>query len=283
MKATGINMQELDFIINHAFNEDIGHGDITTNSLIPESKTAKANISAKADGVIAGLPIAKRVFEKLDSNLKWNAIIEDGAQVKKGDLIVEIEASFRALLTGERLALNLLQRLSGIATETSKYVKEVEGSQVKILDTRKTVPGLRTLDKYAVRMGGGTNHRIGLFDLAMIKDNHIKVAGSIANAVAQVRQTIPADIKIEVETTTLNEVEQAANAGADIIMLDNMSNEMMTEAVKLINGRSLIEASGNMNMARLKSVAATGVDFISVGALTHSVIALDISQNICQL
>jgi nicotinate-nucleotide pyrophosphorylase (carboxylating) len=283
MEETGLNQQEVDFIIDHAFREDIGNGDITSNSLIPESTIAKANMTAKADGVIAGLPIAKKVFEKLDSKLIWKPVVKDGDQVKKGDLIVEIEASFRALLTGERLALNLLQRLSGIATETSKYVKEVEGTKVKILDTRKTVPGLRTFDKYAVKMGGGTNHRIGLFDLAMIKDNHIKIVGGIAKAVSQVRQTIPTDIKIEVETTTLDEVAQAADAGADIIMLDNMSNEMMTEAVKLINGRSLVEASGNMNIARLKGVAATGIDVISVGALTHSVIALDISQNICQL
>ncbi len=283
MEETGLNQQEVDFIIDHAFREDIGNGDITSNSLIPESTTAKASMTAKADGVIAGLPIAKKVFEKLDSKLTWKPVVKDGDQVKKGDLIVEIEATFRALLTGERLALNLLQRLSGIATETSKYVKEVEGTKVKILDTRKTVPGLRTFDKYAVKMGGGTNHRIGLFDLAMIKDNHIKIVGGIAKAVSQVRQTIPADIKIEVETTTLDEVAQAADAGADIIMLDNMSNEMMTEAVKLINGRSLVEASGNMSLARLKGVAATGIDVISVGALTHSVIALDISQNICQL
>jgi len=283
MEETGLNLQEVDFIIDHAFREDIGSGDITSNSLIPESTTAKASMTAKADGVVAGLPIAKKVFEKLDSKLIWKPLIKDGDRVKKGDLIVEIEASFRALLTGERLALNLLQRLSGIATETAKYVKEVEGTKVKILDTRKTVPGLRTFDKYAVKMGGGTNHRIGLFDLAMIKDNHIKIAGSIAKAVSQVRQAIPTDIKIEVETTTLEEVLQAADAGADIIMLDNMSNEMMTEAVELINGRSLIEASGNMNIQRLKGVAATGIDLISVGALTHSVIALDISQNICQL
>jgi len=283
MEETGLNLQEVDFIIDHAFREDIGSGDITSNSLIPESTTAKASMTAKADGVVAGLPIAKKVFEKLDSKLIWKPLIKDGDRVKKGDLIVEIEAGFRALLTGERLALNLLQRLSGIATETAKYVKEVEGTKVKILDTRKTVPGLRTFDKYAVKMGGGTNHRIGLFDLAMIKDNHIKIAGSIAKAVSQVRQAIPTDIKIEVETTTLEEVLQAADAGADIIMLDNMSNEMMTEAVELINGRSLIEASGNMNIQRLKGVAATGIDLISVGALTHSVIALDISQNICQL
>ncbi len=283
MEETGLNLQEVDFIIDHAFREDIGSGDITSNSLIPESANAKASMTAKADGVIAGLPIAKKVFEKLDSKLNWLPLVKDGDFVKKGDLIVEIEASFRALLTGERLALNLLQRLSGIATETSKYVKEVEGTKVKILDTRKTVPGLRTFDKYAVKMGGGTNHRIGLFDLAMIKDNHIKIAGGIEKAVSQVRKAISTDIKIEVETTTLDEVILAAEAGADIIMLDNMSNEMMIEAVKLINGRSVIEASGNMNIARLKGVASTGIDVISVGALTHSVIALDISQNICQL
>jgi len=280
MKQIGLDIQELDFIIDHAFSEDIRTGDITTESLVPESATTKASMTAKAEGIIAGLPIAEKVFQKLDPQMKWMPKIQDGDRVKPGDILVEMEGTFRALLTGERLALNLLQRMSGIATETAQYMKELDGFNTKILDTRKTVPGLRILDKYAVKMGGGTNHRIGLFDLAMIKDNHIKIAGGISNAVAQVRSNIPADIKIEVETTTLEEVKQALTAGAEIIMLDNMSNEMMSEAVKIIQGKALVEASGNMNIQRLKGVAATGVDVISVGALTHSVKALDISQNI---
>lgn len=280
MEETGLNIQEIEYIIDHAFREDIGNGDITTNNLVPESKTACASMTAKADGVIAGLPIAEKVFRKLDENLQWTPKVQDGDFVKKGDVIVEIAGTFRALLTGERLALNLLQRMSGIASETAKYVAEVAGTKVQILDTRKTVPGLRTLDKYAVKMGGGTNHRIGLYDLVMIKDNHIKIAGNITTAVQQIRKEIPADMKVEVETTNLEEVREAVQAGADIIMLDNMSNEIMSQAVGIIAGKAKIEASGNMNISRLKGVAATGVDFISIGALTHSVTALDISQNI---
>jgi nicotinate-nucleotide pyrophosphorylase (carboxylating) len=187
MEETGLNIQEIDYIIDHAFREDIGEGDVTTNNLVPESVAASASMTAKADGVIAGLPIAEKVFKRLDAKLEWKPVVKDGDFVKKGDVIVEISGTFRALLTGERLALNLLQRMSGIATETARYMAEIKGSNVKILDTRKTVPGLRTLDKYAVKMGGGTNHRIGLYDLVMIKDNHIKIAGSITAAVQQIR------------------------------------------------------------------------------------------------
>lgn len=280
MKEAGLNNQEIELIINHAFQEDIGSGDITTNNLVPENIMATASMTAKAEGIIAGLPIAEKVFLKLDPNLCWNPKVKDGDLVKKGEVIVEIKGSFRALLTGERLALNLLQRMSGIATETAKYVNKVKGTKVKILDTRKTVPGLRLFDKYAVKMGGGTNHRIGLYDMVMIKDNHIKIAGNITNAVTQIRKSIPKGIKIEVETTNLSEVAEAIKSGADIIMLDNMSNEMMKEAVALIQSKALVEASGNMNLERIEGVAATGVDFISIGALTHSVTALDISQNI---
>ncbi|MGQ1908147.1 carboxylating nicotinate-nucleotide diphosphorylase [Marinifilum sp. RC60d5] len=280
MEETGLNIQELEYIIEHAFREDIQDGDITTNNLVPETTTAKARMTAKADGVIAGLPIAKLVFKKLDPNIEWTPNFKDGDFIKKGDVIVEISGTFRALLSGERLALNLMQRMSGIATETAKYVAEVKNTKVKILDTRKTVPGLRSLDKYAVKAGGGTNHRIGLYDMVMIKDNHIKIAGNITTAVEQIRKSIPKNIKVEVETTNLNEVREAVAAGADIIMLDNMSNEIMAQAVKIINNTALSEASGNMSLPRLKGVAETGVDFISIGALTHSVVALDISQNI---
>ena len=208
---------------------------------------------------------------------------KNGDFVKKGDVLLRIEASYPTLLKGERLSLNIFQRMCGIATETAKYVKELEGTSTELLDTRKTAPGLRVLDKMAVKDGGGTNHRMGLYDMAMIKDNHIKMAGGIAKAVEQVRGNIPATIKIEVETTNIPEVHEAIAAGADIIMLDNMDNATMAEAVKIIkaSGKAIkTEASGNMSIPRLVEVAATGVDYISVGALTHTVKGMDISMNI---
>lgn len=270
----------IDNIIEAGLKEDINSGDITTNLLIPADSQTIAYMIAKADGVIAGLPVAEQVFRKLDPEVKFICEVSDGQKVKTGDLICTITASYRAILTGERLALNFLQRMSGIATETAKYTEAVKEFKTKILDTRKTVPGLRLLDKYAVKTGGGTNHRIGLYDMVMIKDNHISVAGSISKAVNAIRTNIPADMKIEVETTTLEQVREAIEAKADIIMLDNMNNETMTKAVNIINGRAKVEASGNMNLTRVREVAATGVDFISIGALTHSVTALDISQKI---
>ena len=269
----------IDKIITLAIEEDVEKGDVTTNSLVPESTLAVAEMTAKADGVISGIDIARMVFERFDKNIRWLPSTTEGGRVKKGDSIVRIEGSYRALLTGERTALNILQRMSGIATATSNYVKELEGSATQLLDTRKTAPGMRILDKIAVKAGGGTNHRMGLYDLALIKDNHIKVAGGITEAVKEVRAYAPG-IKVEVEVTTLEETKEAVTAGADIIMLDNMSNEMMEDAVKLIAGRAKTEASGNMTIGRLKGAAATGVDYISVGALTHSVTALDISMNI---
>lgn len=270
----------IDQLIDLAIEEDIATGDVTTNSIIPAHSRAVAEMKMKADGVISGLEIAHRVYERFEKDFVWEPKVKDGDAVKKGEVILRIEASYRCLLLGERLSLNILQRMSGIATETAKYVKELAGTHTQLLDTRKTAPGLRILDKMAVKDGGATNHRMGLYDMAMIKDNHIKVAGSITNAVKAVRANIPTDIKIEVETTTLDEVREALTAQADIIMLDNMNNTEMAEAVKIINGKAKTEASGNMNIPRLKEVAATGVDFISVGALTHSVTALDISMNI---
>ncbi len=275
-----LNKDILNSIIEIALKEDIGEGDITTNSLIPEKSVAIATITAKADGIIAGLPVAKMVFEKFGTPIDWYEHVKDGNFVKKGDLIVSISGSFRTILTGERLALNFLQRMSGIATQTHKFCKELTNSDTQLLDTRKTVPCLRLLDKYAVKVGGGKNHRIGLYDLAMIKDNHIKVAGSITNAVQQVRKAIKSDIKVEVETTNINQVKQAIQAGADIIMLDNMDNSTVAEAVKYIDKRAQSEASGNITLDRVKHLAQTGVDFISVGSLTHSVTAMDISMNI---
>ena len=267
-------------LIDLAIEEDIATGDVTTNSIIPAHSRAVAEMKMKADGIVSGLEIARRVYERFEKDIVWEPLVKDGDAVKKGDIILRIEASYRCLLLGERLSLNILQRMSGIATETAKYVKELNGTRTQLLDTRKTAPGLRILDKMAVKDGGATNHRMGLYDMAMIKDNHIKVAGGITQAVQAVRANIPTHIKIEVETTNLDEVREALAAKADIIMLDNMNNAEMAEAVKIINGQAKTEASGNMNIPRLKEVAATGVDFISVGALTHSVTALDISMNI---
>ena len=266
--------QLIDRLIDLAIEEDIATGDVTTNSIIPAHSRAVAEMKMKADGVISGLAIAKRVYEKFEKDILWDAKVKDGDRVKKGDIILRIEASYRCLLLGERLSLNILQRMSGIATETARYVEELAGTHTQLLDTRKTAPGLRVLDKMAVKDGGATNHRMGLYDMAMIKDNHIKVAGGITNAVNAVRARIPAGIKIEVETTNLAEVREALATHAD------MSNAEMAEAVKIIHGQAKTEASGNMSIPRLKEVAATGVDFISVGALTHSVTALDISMNI---
>ena len=267
-------------LIDLAIEEDISTGDITTNAIISAQAQAVAEMTMKADGVISGLAVAKQVFEHFQKDIIWEAMVNDGDTVKRGDVILRIKASYRTLLLGERLSLNILQRMSGIATETAKYVRELKNTSTQLLDTRKTAPGLRILDKIAVKDGGATNHRMGLYDMAMIKDNHIKVAGGITNAIKQVRSSIDPSIKIEVETTNLDEVREALREGADIIMLDNMDNATMTEAVQIINHKAKTEASGNMSIPRLKEVAATGVDFISVGALTHSVTALDISMNI---
>lgn len=269
-------------VIKLAIEEDIATGDITTNSIVPINSKAVAEMKMKASGVISGLEIAKTVFEFLDKQINFTSFVKDGDKVEKGQIIARIEGSYRALLSGERTALNILQRMSGIATETNKYVSALTGTNTLILDTRKTAPGMRALDKKAVRDGGGTNHRVGLYDMVLIKDNHIKVAGGIPNAVKAVKKSVQPGIKIEVEVTDMKEVMEAVECGADIIMLDNMYTEQMQEAVKYINKRAKTEASGNMSLERVKEVASTGVDFISVGALTHSVKALDISMNIAQ-
>ena len=270
-------------LIDLGLEEDINTGDVTTDSIIPESLNAVATMTAKQDGVVSGIEVIKKVYERFQKDIVYTPYFKNGDSVKKGDVMLRIEASYPTLLKGERLSLNIFQRMCGIATETGKYVKELAGTTTQLLDTRKTAPGLRVLDKMAVKHGGGTNHRMGLYDMAMIKDNHIKMAGGITKAVEQVRSRIPADIKIEVETTNLAEVDEAIAAGADIIMLDNMDNATMTKAVEVIkaSGKGIkTEASGNMSIPRLKEVAATGVDFISVGALTHTVKAMDISMNI---
>jgi len=273
-------LKSAEVLFDLAYAEDIGDGDITTNNLIPFGETRTARLVAKDSGVVAGLPVTEMVFRRFDENLKWDVKLPDGSKVEPGDVLVEFTANYRALLTGERKALNFLQRLSGIATYASKCMQEIEGHNVEILDTRKTLPGYRHLDKYAVRMGGASNHRFGLYDMVMIKDNHIEIAGGIKPAVESIRKNIPKSIKIEVETTTIEQVQEALDADVDIIMLDNMSAKLMEECVKLIDHRVKIEASGNMTIKRIRKVAATGVDYISIGALTHSVKALDISQQI---
>lgn len=273
----------IDKLIDLGLEEDINTGDVTTDSIIPESTNAVATMTAKQDGVISGIDVIKKVYERFQKDIVYTTYFKNGDHVKKGDVLLRIEASYPTLLKGERLSLNIFQRMCGIATETAKYVKELEGTATELLDTRKTAPGLRVLDKMAVKDGGGTNHRMGLYDMAMIKDNHIKMAGGITKAVEQVRGNIPATIKVEVETTNLAEVDEAIAAGADIIMLDNMDNATMAAAVQTIkaSGKAIkTEASGNMSIPRLVEVAATGVDYISVGALTHTVKGMDISMNI---
>ena len=269
-------------LIDLAIEEDVYTGDISTDAIIPVNSRATALMTAKAEGVISGLEVIRKVYERFEDDFGWKPYVRDGQKVRKGDKILEITAQYRTLLYGERLSLNILQRMSGIATATARFGAELGGTGTVILDTRKTAPGMRVLDKMAVRDGGGHNHRMGLYDMVMLKDNHIKIAGGIPQAVAAVKGNLPLSVKLEVETTSLEEVRQAVEAGADIIMFDNMDNATMAEAVRIVGGRAKTEASGNMSIPRLKEVAATGVDYISVGALTHSVTALDISMNIIQ-
>ena len=280
MKMTKEELKAAGILMNLALKEDIGAGDITTDSLIPENLINNAILVAKSDGVLAGLEIARMVFQELDENMKCHMAKSDGDHLVKGDVIATFSGSYRALLTGERTALNFLQRMSGIATASYSYSLILRDYHTKILDTRKTLPGFRLLDKYCVRTGGSENHRVGLYDMVMIKDNHIRVAGGITNAVEAIRKRIHGDMKIEVETTNLAEVAEALASGADMIMLDNMDNQTTLEAVTLIGKKAITEASGNMTPERIVEVARTGVDFISIGALTHSVKALDISMEI---
>jgi nicotinate-nucleotide pyrophosphorylase (carboxylating) len=267
----------LDRVIDNALEEDMPLGDITTDALVAEETVCKATLVAKSAGVLAGLGVAKRVFERLDPQVRFTAHAQDGDRLKAGDRIAEISGNARAVLKAERTALNLLQRMSGIATRTAEYVALVAGTKARIVDTRKTVPGLRRIDKAAVVAGGGSNHRHGLSDGVLIKDNHIVAAGGILPAVERARAHVPHTVRIEVETETLAQVQEALDARADIIMLDNMDLGRMREAVALIAGRALVEASGNVDRARVRAIAETGVDLISIGELTHSVTAADIS------
>ena len=270
----------VDEVIRTALQEDIHYLDTTTDLMIPADARASARFLAKAEGVVCGLVVALRVFALLDDAFEAEVYLPEGSHVSPGDLIARVKGHTRALLEGERTALNLLQHMSGIATATAKAVEKVRGTRAVITDTRKTLPGLRALQKYAVTVGGGKNHRFNLSDGAMLKDNHIDAAGGIPQAVAAIREKLGHMVKLEVETRNLDEVRQALDAGADIIMLDNMDCPSMAEAVRIVDGRALLEASGGIREETLRPVAETGVDIISIGALTHSVTALDISMKI---
>ena len=270
----------IDKIVEKALLEDIGTGDITTEFIIPSNIKAKGIIKTSEEGVVAGLDIACLIFQKLDSEIVFQEKIKDGTKVARGKVLAEISGSARTILKGERVALNFLQRMSGIATITSKFCQEVKDLPVRIVDTRKTTPGLRVLEKYAVRMGGGYNHRFGLYDAVLIKDNHIAVAGGIKSAVNSVQKQISHMIKIEVEVENLSQLQEALEMEVDIVMLDNMELETMKEAVKMAKGKSIIEVSGGITLGKVREIAQTGVDLISVGSLTHSVKSLDISMEI---
>ena len=269
---------QTDDIIKTALLEDINYVDVSTDYLVDENSVSTARYVAKADGVLCGVEIAARVFELLDSEAKSEIYIHDGESVKKGDIIARFTAKTRALLKGERTALNIIQHMSGIATATNRCVKLVEGTKASIADTRKTLPGLRVLQKYAVTVGGGKNHRYNLSDCAMLKDTHIDAYGSITAAVNKLRESMGHTTKIEVEVGDLEQLKEALSLNVEIIMLDNMSVDDMKKAVEITNGKSLLEASGNVTEENIKEIAQTGVDIISLGALTHSVKAFDISM-----
>jgi nicotinate-nucleotide pyrophosphorylase (carboxylating) len=275
--GSGAPKAEVARIVSVALAEDVGEGDVTTLATIPESAWFEGELVAKEDGIIAGLAVARQVFALLDPGVEWVAQVRDGDRVHPGQTIARLYGPGRALLTGERVALNLLQRMSGIATLTRRYVDAVQGTHAWILDTRKTAPGLRVLDKWAVRLGGGRNHRGGLYDMALIKDNHIAAVGSIGEAVRRVRARDSHRRPVEVEVTNLEQLREALELPVDRIMLDNMTLDEMREAVDLAGGRVPLEASGKIDLNTVRAVAATGVDFVSCGALTHSVKALDIS------
>lgn len=268
---------DFDGLIDSALREDMPEGDVTSESVVPPGAVSEAVIMAKEDGVLAGLPVARRVFEMIDAGIGFAEDVQDGRSFKKSDILARLNGSTLALLKGERTALNFLQRMSGIATATRRFVDAVQGTRTRILDTRKTTPGLRLLEKYAVAAGGGKNHRMSLSDMALIKDNHLRHVGSITEAVRRARAAVRPGVRIEVETNDIAQVREALDASADMIMLDNMPLETMREAVALVAGRIPLEASGNMTLERVRAVAETGVDYISVGVLTHSVRAVDIS------
>lgn len=274
----GVTMKvNVDQYIWNTLREDITSEDVSTNAVMPEDRQGKADLICKQDGIVCGLDIFKRTFELLDDTSRFEANFKDGDEVKKGDLLGVIYGDIKAILSGERTALNYLQRMSGIATITREYMKELEGTNTTLLDTRKTTPNMRPFEKYAVTIGGATNHRYNLSDGVLLKDNHIGAAGSITRAIEMARAYAPFVRKIEIETETLEQVEEAVKAGADIIMLDNMDNDTMRKAVEIIGGKAQTECSGNVTKERLKSIAEVGVDFVSCGVLTHSAPIMDVS------
>ena len=272
-----LNLRSLDPLIDLAFAEDIGIGDITTEATVSSEREGIGTLLAKSDGIVAGLPVAERVFARLDAKLAFRALVSDGDVVNAGTSIAEVEGSAKTILMGERTALNFLQRLSGIATLTARFVEAVAAYDTKIVDTRKTAAGWRTVQKYAVRVGGGSNHRFGLYDGVLIKDNHIVAAGGVHNAVRRAREIVPHTAKIEVEIETVDQVDEALAAGADILLLDNMPVGIMRGVVQEVGDQAITEASGGITLDRVQAVAATGVNLISVGALTHSAMPMDIS------
>ncbi|WAM30748.1 carboxylating nicotinate-nucleotide diphosphorylase [Caldicellulosiruptor naganoensis] len=278
-----LNFLIVDKLIKEALIEDMPYGDITTDLLIPQDSISSADLVAKEEGILCGIDVAKRVFEILDENIEFEKVKSDGEIIKKGDVLAKINGNTRAILKGERLALNLLQRMSGIATATYKLSQKIKSYKACVTDTRKTVPLLRMLDKYAVFVGGGKNHRYSLSDAVLIKDNHIKAVGSIKEAIKRARENIPHTMKIEVEVRTMNEFEEALEAGADIIMLDHFGLDDMKKAVEVASGKALIEASGNITLENIEEIAKTGVDIISVGSITHSVKSLDISLDFAEM
>ncbi|MFY9324380.1 MAG: carboxylating nicotinate-nucleotide diphosphorylase [Syntrophomonadaceae bacterium] len=267
-------------IIKRALQEDIGHQDITTDNLVDKEQRSRGVFLAKAAGIVAGIHVAQEVFRCLDDDIQFTVVKSDGEKIAPGDTLAVVAGRTRTLLKGERVALNFLQRLSGIATRTNHMVELIRYEKAEIVDTRKTTPGLRRLEKYAVSVGGARNHRFGLYDGALIKDNHIKAAGGIQKAISTLRTRIPHTIKIEVEVENLEQLQEALEARADIIMLDNMDIDTLHQAVEITAGQALLEASGGITEANLVEVARTGVDFISIGALTHSAGSLDISFNL---
>lgn len=275
-----LNQFYVDNLIKTALLEDINYVDITTDYLIPEDQENEAKFLAKADGVLCGIKVALRVFTLIQPDFQYEVFIHDGEEVKKGDIIAKIKGKTRTILKGERTALNLLQHMSGISSMTNRIVKIVEGTNASIADTRKTLPGMRPLQKYAVTVGGGKNHRFNLSDAAMLKDNHVDAGGGITNAVTKLRTKLGHMAKVELEVRTLDELREALSVDVDVIMLDNMDNDTMREAVKIADGKALLEASGGITEETIRGVAETGVDIISIGALTHSVKAFDISLKI---
>jgi len=275
-----LNAEEVDTIVSKALNEDIGAGDITSKLVIPEDAQAEMVFVTREDIVVCGIPVLKRLYDKLESRVEVTELCKEGDHIVGGTEILRVKGFARELLSTERVALNLLQRMCGIATLTSKYVDAVKGTNVKILDTRKTTPCIREIEKYAVYIGGGTNHRMRLDDGILIKDNHISIAGGVAVAVKKAKDGNQTGLKIEVECDTIEQVGEAIEAGADIILLDNMDTDTLREAVKLASGKVLLEASGGVTLETVRQIAETGVDFISVGALTHSAPAVDIGLDI---